>query len=108
VSFDYTAYGTCGSAQDGEIRSTNMDKMKYEKIAEMERPQAEVAKSFLEAEGIDVELFDESVWKSSYAITFQPVQIFVPREKVKQAMDLLKSFNIEMDKDEFEDDEEEE
>ena len=84
-----------------------MDKMQYEKIAELERPQAEVVESFLEAEGIDVELIEESIWKSSYAITFQPVQIFVPREKVQQALDLLKSFNIETDKDEFEDDEEE-
>jgi hypothetical protein len=84
-----------------------MDKMQYEKIAELERPQAEVVESFLEAEGIDVELIEESVWKSSYAITFQPVQIFVPREKVQQALDLLKSFNVEMDKDEFEDDEDE-
>ncbi len=84
-----------------------MDKMQYEKIAEMERPQAEVAKSFLEAEGIDVELIEESVWRSSYAITFQPVQIFVPREKIKQALELLKSFNIEMENDEYEDDEEE-
>lgn len=85
-----------------------MDKMQYEKIAEMERPQAEVVESFLEAEGIDVELIEESVWKSSYAITFQPVQIFVPRGKVKEALELLKSFNIEMDKDDYEDDEEEE
>jgi hypothetical protein len=84
-----------------------MDKMQYEKIAELERPQAEVVESFLEAEGIDVELIEESIWKSSYAITFQPVQIFVPREKVQQALDLLKSFNIETDKDECEDDEEE-
>ena len=84
-----------------------MDKMQYEKIAELERPQAEVVESFLEAEGIDVELIEESIWKSSYAITFQHVQIFVPREKVQQALDLLKSFNIETDKDEFEDDEEE-
>jgi hypothetical protein len=88
---------------DGDVK---MDKMQYEKIAEMERPQAEVAESYLEAEGIDVELIEESVWKSSYAITFQPVQVFVPRSKVKQALELLKSFNIEMEKDNFEDEEE--
>lgn len=84
-----------------------MDKMQYEKIAEMERPQAEVVESFLEAEGIDVELIEESVWRSAYPVTFQPVQIFVPRDKIKEALDLLKSFNIEMEVDEFEDEEEE-
>jgi hypothetical protein len=89
-------------------RSTNMDKMQYEKIAELERPQAEVVESFLEAEGIDVELIEESVWKSSYAITFQPVQIFVPREKVQQALDLLKSFDIEMTEEEDDNEDEDE
>jgi len=85
-----------------------MDKMQYEKIAEMERPQAEVVESFLEAEGIDVELIEESVWKSSYAITFQPVQVFVPRTKVKQALELLENFDLGMEKDDDEEDEEDE
>jgi hypothetical protein len=85
-----------------------MDKMQYEKIAEMERPQAEVVESFLEAEGIDVELIEESVWKSSYAITFQPVQVFVPRTKVKQALELLENFDLGMEKDDDEEDEKEE
>lgn len=85
-----------------------MDKMQYEKIAEMERPQAEVVESYLEAEGIDVELIEESVWRSSYAITFQPVQVFVPISKVKQALDLLQSFNLETENDDLEDEDEEE
>jgi hypothetical protein len=77
-----------------------MDEMKYEKIAEVERPQADVIESFLEAEGIDVEIIEESVWRTSYSTTFHTVQIFVPKRKVKQALELLKSFNLGMDEEE--------
>jgi hypothetical protein len=77
-----------------------MDEMKYEKIAEVERPQADVIESFLEAEGIDVEIIEESVWRTSYSTTFHTVQVFVPKKKVKQALELLKSFNLGMNEEE--------
>jgi galactitol-specific phosphotransferase system IIB component len=77
-----------------------MDEMKYEKIAEVERPQADVIESYLEAEGIDVEIIEESVWRTSYSTTFHTVQIFVPKKKVKQALELLKSFNLGMNEEE--------
>jgi len=68
-----------------------MDEMKYEKIAEANsRSEAEIIESFLEAEGIDVELVEESISHSAYAISWARVEIFVPREKAQQALKLLK------------------
>ena len=81
-----------------------MDKMKYEKVGEANsRAEADVIESFLEAEGIDVELVEESVSHSSYAISAARVQIFVPIEKIEQARKLLESFDDILPK---EDDEE--
>lgn len=70
-----------------------MDKLKYEKIGEANtRGEADVIESFLEAEGIDVELIEESIAHTSYAVPMVRIQIFVPNEKVKQARKLLESF----------------
>ena len=79
-----------------------MDEMKYEKIAEANsRAEAEVIESFLEAEGIDVELIEESISHTAYAVATARVEIFVPNEKVKQALKLLKPFDdIQPDEDE--------
>ncbi len=79
-----------------------MDEMKYEKIAEANsRAEAEVIESFLEAEGIDVELVEESISHTAYAVATARVEIFVPNEKVKQALKLLKPFDdIQPDEDE--------
>ena len=67
--------------------------MTYEKIGEVTgRLRAEFIESFLEAEGIDVELFDESVTHSSYASSLGVVQIYVPKTKIVKARKLLKSF----------------
>jgi hypothetical protein len=71
-----------------------MDKMSYEKIGEViSRAEGDVIESFLEAEGIDVELFEESVSHSSYAVSMARVQIFVPKEKLEQARKLLEPYN---------------
>lgn len=71
-----------------------MDEMKYEKLAEgNSRAEAEVIQSFLEAEGIDVELVEESVSHTSYAIPLVRVDIFVPKELVNKALELLKPFD---------------
>ena len=71
-----------------------MDKLKYEKIGEANsRAEADVIESFLEAEGIDVELIEESVSYTSYAVPLVRIQIFVPIEKFEQARELLKSFD---------------
>jgi len=82
-----------------------MDELKYEKIGEANsRSEAEVIESFLKAEGIDVELVEESVSHSAYVLPQARVEIFVPKEKAKQALKLLKPFDDilpeEEDKDE--------
>ena len=83
-----------------------MDTMKYEKIGEANsRAEADIIESFLEAEGIDVELIEESVSRSAYALSFARVQIFVPKEHVGRANELLISFDDILQK---EDEEEEE
>ncbi len=71
-----------------------MDELKYEKIGEANnRAEADVIESFLEAEGIDVELIEESVSYTSYAVPMVRIQVFVPNEKIEQARELLKSFD---------------
>ncbi|MBK7456596.1 MAG: DUF2007 domain-containing protein [Anaerolineales bacterium] len=71
-----------------------MDEMKYEKIGDANsRAEAEIIESFLEAEGIDVELVEESISHTAYAVPFARVQIFVPKENLEQALELLKPFD---------------
>jgi len=71
-----------------------MDELKYEKIGEANsRAEAEIIESFLKAEGIDVELVEESILRSAYAFPIARVDIFVPKEKAKQAHKLLKPFD---------------
>jgi hypothetical protein len=80
-----------------------MEKMKYEKLTELQgRLEANLFESYLEAQGIDVELFQESVGQSSYAVTvdgFGRVQVFVPRDKIEEARQLLKAFRDGVEKD---------
>jgi hypothetical protein len=80
-----------------------MEKMKYEKLTELQgRLEANLVESYLEAQGIDVQLFQESVGQSSYAVTvdgFGRVQVFVPREKIDEARELLKAFREGIEKD---------
>jgi hypothetical protein len=71
-----------------------MDELKYEKMGEANsRAEAEIIEGLLEAEGIDVELIEESVSHSAYSIAAVRVDIFVPKEKVKLALKLTKSFD---------------
>ena len=80
-----------------------MDELKYEKIGEANsRAEAEVIESFLDAEGIDVELIEESVSHTAYAIANARVEIFVPTETAKKALKLLKPFDdIQPDEDDL-------
>jgi hypothetical protein len=67
--------------------------MKYEKVAEVNgHIRAEFFKSFLEAEGIDVHLFDESITHTGYGLPLGAVQVFVPKDKVEAARLLLASY----------------
>jgi hypothetical protein len=73
-----------------------MDQLTYEKLAEVfGRLEAEMIESLLEAEGIDVELVQESVGHSIYPVTVDGlgrVQIFVPKDKAREAHEWLKTY----------------
>ena len=70
-----------------------MDELKYELLAEVYgRMEAELIKSYLEAHGIDVELFQESIGQNIYPTTIDSlgnVQIFVSKDKMEEAIELL-------------------
>jgi hypothetical protein len=74
-----------------------MDDMKYELLTELNgRPEADLLESYLESQGIDVELFQESVGQHIYPVTIDMlgrVQVFVPIGKMKEARKLLKNFS---------------
>jgi hypothetical protein len=73
-----------------------MDEMTYGLLTEVYgRMEAELIKSYLEAHEIDVELFQESVGQNIYPTTIDmlgQVQIFVRKDKMDEALDLLKDF----------------
>jgi hypothetical protein len=73
-----------------------MDTMKWEKLTEIQgRLEAELIESFLEANGVDVELIQESVGHSAFPVMVDGlgrVQIFVPKEKISEARELLNDF----------------
>lgn len=73
------------------------DEMQYELLTELSsRMQAELLKSYLEANGIDAELFQEAVGHHIYPVTIDllgHVQVFVPKKKMKQAQKLIEAFN---------------
>jgi len=66
-----------------------MDKLKWELLDEVYgRLEAEAIESLLEAEGIDVELFQEAVGHHAFPVAVDGlgrVQIFVPKEKAAEA-----------------------
>ena len=86
-----------------------MDEMKYANLTEvLGRWRAEILESFLEAEGIDVELIQDSLSHTFYTHAFAPVQIFVPTENLEQARGLLKVFDENFEKDGEEEEESDE
>jgi hypothetical protein len=72
-----------------------MDEMKWEKLADVYgRLEAEGIKSFLEAEGIQVELIQEAIGQlipTNYD-AFGLVQIFVPKEQFEEASELFEAY----------------
>jgi hypothetical protein len=74
-----------------------MDTMKWEKLTEIQgRLEAELIESFLEAHGVDVELIQESVGHSAFPVMVDGlgrVQIFVSKENIRKARELLDDFN---------------
>lgn len=73
-----------------------MDQLTYENIVDVSgRLEAEMIESYLEAQGIDVELIQESIGHSIYPVTVDGlgrVQIFVPKVKVIEAREWLKVY----------------
>lgn len=73
-----------------------MDELKWEVLTEVQgRLEAEFLKSYLESQGFDVELFQESIGHHIYPVTIDGlgrVQIFVPKEQAKEAKQLLEEY----------------
>ena len=74
-----------------------MDDLKWELLTETNgRMQADLIKSYLEAEGIEVEVFQEAVGHHIYPVTIDGlgrVQIFVPRQQIARARSFLVDFD---------------
>jgi Putative prokaryotic signal transducing protein len=73
-----------------------MDRLKWKVVSETNsRLEAEFIKSYFEAQGIEVELVQESIGHTIYPVTVDGlgrVQIFVPEEKIVEAKGLLKAY----------------
>lgn len=73
-----------------------MNKLAYELLVEIQgRMEADLIKSYLEAYDVPVELFQESVGYNIYPVTIDGlgrVQLFVPKEKMKEARRLLEQY----------------
>ena len=74
-----------------------MDELKWEMLTEVQgRLEADLLKSYFEAYGIDVELFQESVGQHIYPVTIDilgRVQLFVSKEQAGDARRLLDEYN---------------
>jgi hypothetical protein len=79
------------------LGGASMDTMKWEILTEVQgRLEAELIESYLEANGVDVELIQESVGHSAFPVMVDGlgrVQVFVPKVKAQDARDLLKEYN---------------
>jgi hypothetical protein len=73
-----------------------MNEMKWEKLTEVYgRMEADVLKSYLEAEGVPVELFQEAVGHHAFPTTIDGlarVQLFVPKVKLALARETLATY----------------
>ena len=73
-----------------------MDRLTWDLLTEVQgRLEADLLKSYLEAQGIDVELFQEAVGHHVYPVMVDGlgrVQLFVSKEKIELARKLLDSF----------------
>ena len=75
-----------------------MDDLKWELLTETNgRMQADLVKSYLLAEGVEVEFFQEAIGHI-YGITIDGlgrVQLFVPKEQAALARQILAAYNPE-------------
>jgi len=74
-----------------------MDEMKWEILTEVQgRLEAEFLKSYLEAQGIEIVLFQESIGHHIYPVTIDGlgrVQLFVSKEQAAEARQFLDEYN---------------
>ena len=74
-----------------------MDELKWELLTEVQgRMEADLLKSYFEAYGIEIELFQESVGHHIYPVMIDGlgrVQLFVSKEQAKEAHRLLDEYN---------------
>ena len=74
-----------------------MDKLKWKLLTEVHgRMQAELLKSYLEAEGIGVEIIQEGIGHNIYPVmngALSLVQFFVPPEQIGEAKKLVAEYN---------------
>jgi hypothetical protein len=81
-----------------------MEELKWELLAEVYgRMEAELIESYLEAHGINVELFQEAVGHHIYPTTLDGmgrVQIFVPKEEARQARKLFNEYREQINREE--------
>lgn len=74
-----------------------MDELKWELLTEVQgRLEAELLKTYFEAYGVDVELFQEAVGHHIYPVTVNGlgrVQLFVAKEQAAEARKLLNEYN---------------
>jgi hypothetical protein len=74
-----------------------MNELKWELLTQSNgRLQADLLQSYLEAQGIEVELFQEAVGHHIYPVMIDGlgrVQIFVPKQQLAEAKELLAAYN---------------
>jgi hypothetical protein len=74
-----------------------MDELKWELLTEVQgRLEADLLKTYFEAYGIEVELFQESVGHHVYPVTVDGlgrVQLFVSKTQAREAHQLLDEYN---------------
>lgn len=74
-----------------------MEELKWGLLTEVSgRMEADVLKGYLEAEGIQVELFQEAIGHHIYPVTIDGlgrVQLFVPKEQFAEAQEILAEYN---------------
>jgi hypothetical protein len=73
-----------------------MDELKWELLTQVQgRLEADLIKTYLEAYGVDVELFQESIGHHIYPVTINGlgrVQLFVSKDQSKEARQLLDEY----------------
>ncbi len=78
-------------AKDNTLKEENMHQMQYALLTEvLGRWKADIVESFLRAEEIDVVLIQGAV-ADLFTTSFAPVKIFVPKDNLQRARNLLKT-----------------